>query len=246
MKKSIILVLVFYLLQILGAGIIAGLNMLRGNGDAESMSLSVTIALLLTDIVMAAILLKMGYLSDKRFWNPTSLPFLLTTFVAGISAIIVCDAISALADFLPNLLEDTFSSIESSWWGIFAIVVIGPVLEEMLFRGAITSELLKHYSPKPAIILSALMFGVFHINPAQILTATLMGLLLAWLFYRTRSLIPGILIHILNNGLSVLFSQTNPEANSFADILGYFPYFLCLTAALSLLYFSIQNLRRRT
>ena len=246
MKKSIILVLIFYLLQILGAGIIAGLNMLRGNGDAESMSLSVTIALLLTDIVMAAILLKMGYLSDKRLWNPTSLPFLLTTFVAGISAIIVCDAISALADFLPNLLEDTFSSMESSWWGIFAIVVVGPVLEEMLFRGAITSELLKHYSPKPAIILSALMFGVFHINPAQILTATLMGLLLAWLFYRTRSLIPGILIHILNNGLSVLFSQTNPEAKSFADILGYFPYFLCLTAALSLLYFSIQNLRRRT
>ena len=246
MKKSIILVVVFYLLQILGAGIIAGLNMLRGNGNAEGMTLSVTIALLLTDIVMAAILLKMGCLSDKRLWNPTSLPFLLTTFVAGLSAIVVCDAISALADFLPNLLEDTFSSMEASWWGIIAIVVVGPVLEEMLFRGAITSELLKHYSPKLAIMLSALMFGVFHINPAQILTATLMGLLLAWLFYRTRSLIPGILIHILNNGLSVLFSQTNPEANSFADILGYFPYFLCLTAALSLLYFSIQKLIKET
>lgn len=242
MKKSIILVLIFYLLQMIGGGVATALTMFMGKDNTEGLYLSIAIALLLSDIVMAAILFRMGYLSDKKLWNPTTPVFFLGTFVAGISGIFVCDAVSALADFLPNLMEDTFDSLENSLLGIIAIVIVGPVLEEMLFRGAITTELLKHYSPKVAIVLSALMFGVFHINPAQILTATLMGLLLAWLFYRTRSLMPGILVHILNNGLSVYYSNTYPNANSFVDILGYFPYFLCLTAALSLLFFSIQKL----
>ena len=45
--------------------------------------------------------------------------------------------------------------------GILAIAIIGPVLVELLFRGAITKALLQQYSPTKAILLSALLFGVF-------------------------------------------------------------------------------------
>ena len=146
---------------------------------------------------------------------------------------------------MPNWLEGTFSNMEGSWLGIIAIALVGPILEEMLFRGAVTTELLNNYSPKKAVIYSALIFGIFHINPAQVLNAFLLGLLLAWLFYKTHSLIPGILIHILNNSLSIYFTRTYPEADTLADIMGTTPYFLCLALAVLLVVVSIWQLDKK-
>jgi membrane protease YdiL (CAAX protease family) len=206
---------------------------------------SMVIALLVANIVMAIILMMKGYLSNKTLWNTTTISFLGWTFVAGLSAIFISVVIASLTDFLPNWLESTFSNMEGSWLGILAIAIVGPILEEMLFRGAITSELLKAYSPKKAIIFSALIFGIFHINPAQVLNAFLLGLLLAWLFYKTHSLIPGILIHILNNSLSVYFTRTYPEADTLADIMGSTPYFLCLALAVLLMVASIWQLDKK-
>ena len=61
--------------------------------------------------------------------------------------------------FLPDWLGNTFDLLQSGWLGILCISVLGPILEEMLFRGAITKVLLRKYNPVKAIILSALIFG---------------------------------------------------------------------------------------
>jgi len=235
MKRSILLVLVYFLIQAM-AGVVVMLF--------SSFNDAITYTLLVADAIMAGLLIYLGYLSDWKLWHPINFKMLFWTILAGLSAIFCCDAISSLADFLPDLMEDTFATIEDSWLGILAIAVVGPILEEMLFRGAITKELLKHYNPTLAILLSALIFGIFHINPAQILTAFLLGLLLAWLYYKTRSLVPGILVHILNNSLSVYFTHTYPDAHNFAEILGYLPYFFCLTFAILLLIFSVRMLKK--
>lgn len=246
MKKSIILVLLYLLLQAIAALVI---SVAFGLGTASSrevmnLELPTIIALLVADVVMAGFLLQRGYFSEKQLWNPTSAHFLWWTVIAGISAIIVADAISSIAGFLPDWLEDSFNNIESNWLGILAIAIVGPILEEMLFRGVITTELLKTYNPKKAIIISATIFGVFHLNPAQILVAFLLGLLLGWLFYKTRSMIPGIVVHILNNSCSVFFSQAYPHADNFYDILGLTPYFIVLALAVLLLAFSIRQLNK--
>ena len=104
----------------------------------------------------------------------------------------------------------------------------------MLFRGAITKVLLRKYNPVKAIILSALIFGIFHINPAQVVGATLSGILFAWLYYKTGSLVPGILIHILNNGLSVFLSLYYPDVEYTSDLLGEPAYWICLAGAVVL------------
>ena len=105
----------------------------------------------------------------------------------------------------------------------------------MLFRGAITKVLLQKYSPVKAIILSALIFGIFHINPAQVVGAVLSGVLFAWLYYKTGSLVPGILIHILNNSLSVFLSLHYPDVEYTSDLLGEPTYWICLAVAVALL-----------
>ena len=242
MKKSILLVLLYLLIQTLAGGV---LTLLISQWSGVDREFAIIIALLVADVIMAGILLQQGYLSDKRLSHPTTAKFLCWTFLAGISAIFISDTISKMTDFMPNWLESTFTNMEGTWMGVLAIAIVGPILEEMLFRGAITSVLLKAYTPKKAIIYSALIFGIFHINPAQILTAFLLGLLLAWLFYTTRSLIPGILIHILNNGLSVYFTRTYPEADTLADLMGWMPYGICLILAITLLALSIWQLDKK-
>ena len=215
MKKSILLVLLYLLIQTIAGGILA---LLITQWWGASVEFAMVVALLAADIIMAGILIQKGYASDKRLIHPTTASFIGWTLVAGISAIFISDFIASLTDFLPNWLESTFSNIEGSWLGVLAIAIIGPVLEEMLFRGAVTTELLKNYSPEKAILFSA------------------------WLFYKTRSLIPGILIHILNNSLSVYFTQTFPEADTLSDIIGNQPYYISLILAIVLLVVSVRSL----
>ena len=124
--------------------------------------------------------------------------------------------------------------LQSGWGGILAIAIVGPVLEELLFRGAITHALLQQYNPTKAILISALLFGVFHINPAQILPAFLIGILLAWTYYKTGSLIPCILMHVLNNSLSVYLSIKYPEAENMDDLINGTPYLIVLFGSILL------------
>lgn len=82
-----------------------------------------------------------------------------------------------------------------------AFVVLAPVLEELFFRGYILREMLRRYSVRTAVVASSAAFALFHLNPWQAVLAFPMGLFAAWLFLRTRSLLPCILLHAAINGL---------------------------------------------
>ena len=63
--------------------------------------------------------------------------------------------------FFAQFVGQTFDILQSGWLGILCISVLGPVLEELLFRGAITKELLRRYSPAKAILFSGLILVSF-------------------------------------------------------------------------------------
>ena len=81
--------------------------------------------------------------------------------------------------------------------------------------------------PWPAIIVAALVFGIFHLNPVQIVYATLLGIVLGWIYYRTGSLLSVIVGHVLNNSLAVtttaLWGAAEEEAvaNSPVGVAGF-------------------------
>ena len=83
------------------------------------------------------------------------------------------------------------------------ICVIGPILEEILFRGVILRALEPH-GAITASLFSAFLFTIFHFNPLQLFTPLLMGVLAAFIVLRTHSLWPVIVAHILNNTLAML------------------------------------------
>lgn len=81
--------------------------------------------------------------------------------------------------------------------------VIPPLVEEILFRGAVLG-CLRRWGDWFAIIVSSILFGLYHGNAGQFVFATLVGLVFGYLRVRTDNMLPGMLLHMLNNGLATL------------------------------------------
>ena len=109
-----------------------------------------------------------------------------------------------------------FESLVKEPWGYVAIGILAPLAEEIVFRGAVHRTLLGMMSKKNhwvAIMISAALFGAAHGNAAQFVNALLMGLLLGWMYYRTKSLVPGILMHWVNNTMAYILTNIAPQSN---------------------------------
>ncbi len=254
MKTAIKLVLIDLVIAQIVAPILimipCTIYLLVTTGDLDKVALTQMImipAQLAGQIMMGIYLWKAGYISTKKeTWSLVSAPYLLGSAVAILTSGFVVSSLMSLLDWIPNIMEQSFDILQSGWGGILAIAIIGPVLEEILFRGAITRALLQQYNPTKAILISALLFGVFHINPAQILPAFLIGILLAWTYYKTGSLIPCILMHIFNNSLSVYLSIKYPEAENMDDLINGTPYLIILIGAIVILAGVIPYMQRMT
>lgn len=84
------------------------------------------------------------------------------------------------------------------------VVILAPTLEEIVFRGLILRGFLQHYSVKKAVIVSAILFGLFHMNIWQFLGAFAWGIVAGWWFIETRSLFYCIAGHSLMNGIGFI------------------------------------------
>lgn len=116
---------------------------------------------------------------------------------------------------LPSWTAKTFQSM--AHYPLLSLgfgCLLAPVMEEILFRGILLRGLLRNYSPALAIGQSALLFGIFHFNPAQSLFALCFGLTLGWIYYRTQSLVLCMVLHGLNNLLSFLSLMQTSSAMS--------------------------------
>lgn len=134
---------------------------------------------------------------------PKAIIFLLA-FLVGLFQFIPMTALENFMD-LPDQLEQDFVNLAHNPIGILTLCIIAPIAEEYLFRGLMMRKMLRwNISPWYAIIASSILFGLIHLNPAQIPGAIILGIVMAWMCYRTRSLIPGIIIHITNNTLCLI------------------------------------------
>ncbi len=107
-----------------------------------------------------------------------------------------------------DAMEKAMASIfEDKIFGFLMVAMAAPILEEVLFRGIILKHLLKKVAPWTAIILTAVAFGFFHLNPWQFMYATTLGILLGYMYWKTNSLFYPILIHFILNGTAFVASQ---------------------------------------
>ncbi len=136
-----------------------------------------------------------------------------------------------------------FDSDLGAWGGIVRIVIIAPVVEELIFRGAIMTGFSHNYKPFWAIFFSALLFALFHLNPWQFPATFLLGLILGWVRIRTGSVLACIGGHAIHNGLVYLSVIFYAELESLtvirsADPTSYMLNGMLLVAGLLLLWFT--------
>lgn len=115
---------------------------------------------------------------------------------------------------MPEQTVALFQSIMREPWGYLVVGMLVPVAEELVFRGAVLRVLLNVFARRShwiAIAISAVVFGIIHMNLAQGLHATLIGLLLGWMYYRTRSVFPGIVLHWINNTVAYVMFNLQPQ-----------------------------------
>ena len=134
--------------------------------------------------------------------------------LAAVGTIIPSAALQELMPALPDYLSGTFKAIMGHNFGYLTLCLLAPLVEEVVFRGAILRTLLRAFgSHWAAITVSALLFAVVHLNPAQMPHAFLMGLLLGWMYYRTGSILPGVVLHWVNNTVAYAVTILLPASN---------------------------------
>lgn len=104
---------------------------------------------------------------------------------------------------------------------ILSTVIIAPVVEELLFRGLIYKRLRANLKTVPAMLLSAFIFGLVHANIVQFVYAFLIGIIVAFVYERFRTIVAPVLFHLGANLLSVLITNFAPEAGIGLDIGTY-------------------------
>jgi sodium transport system permease protein len=154
-------------------------------------------------------------------------PTLLFVALAGILALVLHPIIVEAGQHIhrgipgqPKWVEEQLKQMlgagQPLWWQLFLIALLPAVCEELAFRGFILSGLLRRMTPTTAIIVSGFLFGFFHVNPQQLLTATVLGWVLGLIATRSGSLLPGVLFHFVNNASAVLMSNFQDHVETVA------------------------------
>lgn len=219
----IIFIVVQIIIMYAGAGIWAGI---KGEGYQATLQAASTGGnAILTALVSAfsSVITLVIFLKTK--WTPLTRGYLLskpwgTLLWVALFSLGTIIPLSFLYEQLGIEMDENTQQIITSMmkepWGYVAVGILAPLAEEVVFRGAILRTLLGIMSKKNhwvAIMISAAIFGIVHANLAQFINALLMGLLLGWMYYRTGSLVPGILLHWVNNTMAYVLANIMPQSD---------------------------------
>ena len=121
----------------------------------------------------------------------------------GVGGITV-DRLSAVKEYMETLRTISPTVI------LLCLAVMPALCEEFFFRGFLFTALRRSTTARGVVVLSALLFGAFHtfsgnvLTPERFLPSTFLGLVLGWVCWRTGSILPGILLHAVHNGLLLM------------------------------------------
>ena len=216
MKNSIIYVIVFLGLQAAaGLAVKAAWQVLSGSADA-TVPMLITTTVVFSVLTIAVFLLARWAEVSPRWLRTRQWAVMAWSVVAALGAVIPSAWMQEQMPELPNIVEEQMAQILSSRWGYLVLALLAPMAEELVFRGAVLRTLLgwtgqRAYRPAVAIALSALLFAVAHLNPAQMPHAFLVGLLLGWMYWRTGSILPSMAYHWANNSAAYVIYAFYPD-----------------------------------
>ena len=229
---SIAYVAVFLGIQGLAGALVTVVATLISGQPATAMSARQTILTMVvfSVITVAVFLLARWFRPSRSYMMSRPWVLLVWSVVAALGAIVpsmFCqELLPAWPDWIQKIVDATeqeFALLMQERGGYFVVALLAPVVEEIVFRGAVLRTLLGWQPQRrwAMIALSALFFALAHLNPAQMPHAFVIGLLLGWMYARTDSIVPGIAYHWANNTAAYLLFVFYPDPSlELRDIFG--------------------------
>lgn len=159
------------------------------------------------------------YIKIRRLSLNSLFVFNKIKFSKLICLVLVGLSVSVFANYVASIIDTIFTSLNLDAGGsveteamtipdiaiyFISVALVPALVEEFAFRGIIMGSLRK-YGDAVALFVSSAIFGAFHGNFIQIPFAFILGLAMGFIALYSNSLLPGIIVHFLNNGMSVFF-----------------------------------------
>lgn len=170
------------------------------------------------------------------------IPVLLLSTLAMTVAMERLSSLIPMPDSVARFFEGLF---RKDIYSIIMFSIAAPILEETLCRGIVLKGLLQNYSPRKAIIYSAIFFALIHLNPWQSIPAFFAALFLGWVYYKTKSVIPGMIIHAVNNSTAVALMFLPKEQQDYLSWLGMPAYIVLCIISVIVFIASIMLMQKR-
>ncbi|WP_066736643.1 CPBP family intramembrane glutamic endopeptidase [Cupriavidus sp. D384] len=174
--------------------------------------------------IVFSMLLHQSGLTYRRLFHDSRASAVATVGLLGLPILMTVPLIVLLDGVMMTLLEKVFplsasevAMFESMTGGLGNWVLsctIAPMVEEMFFRGILLRGMLKRYATADAIVYSAFVFGLMHLNVYQFVIAFAVGILAAAFYVRTGSLWPGIVLHAGINTTITVMSEAGTDAGA--------------------------------
>ena len=185
----------------------------------EIMYWTIALGFMLIDIVFFGkryVKLSFGRIEKRMIW-----PVVCMSVLIAAANVYVLHSVHKLIDIEHLFPKDSnelhevyqlFSGIAFFLWGCF----FGPIAEDICFRGILLGGLLKmRCRPWIAILITALAFSLAHVYGMQLVGTLSFGIIVGWLYWRTGSIIPCLIIHIVNNSIAFIpFLHFSVQSNT--------------------------------
>ena len=212
-KKDVLnlqFVIVYFVIMIIALYYLGGSWQLK---DMMNGLIKTQILLILLPVILILRLSKTDIKSTLRLSYTNPLNFLLV-LIAALPLLILSGILGQLINYVFPVSEAYLQAFQNLvtvqenglWFTIFVVGVLPGICEEVMFRGFILSALRKK-GLWYGIILSAILFGSFHLDPFRFLPVTLLGIWLGYLAVKTNSLYVPILAHFAQNSLAILITN---------------------------------------
>ena len=212
---AILMTMTFLGIQVV-CGSLVSLAIALMHGKASTTAAATPIVTLVANSLAFATILAWGASANRESWR-ASLPaaplgasstaaVILST--VGLGAVLseagnLFTMILPIPESIMAIMRSILNNADHPALSAILVVVFAPITEEILFRGLILRGLLSRMRAPAAIATSALLFALVHANPWQFIGPLALGVLFGWWYVRTRSLIPCILGHAVNNALAL-------------------------------------------
>ena len=232
MKNALLYTFAFLATQFVAVFLVIGAYMLFAHGNpGDSLPPMWHIASMVTfSLAVIIVFMSTGWFKASRSYL-RSHPWGVVTWsvIAALGAIVPSLVLQGLlpewTGWAKEMAEESSEQLGALMQvpgGYMVVALLPPLVEEMVFRGCILKSLLQ-WKPERKwlmIALSALIFSVVHMNPAQMPHTLLIGLLLGWMYARTGSIVPGVAYHWANNTAAYVMFHVYHNPQTLQDIIG--------------------------